>query len=338
MASGNKARFAPTLLAALITLPFLSDIALARLQAHTLQGKVYLPNNVPPPNPVKVTLFFSGMRVHETFTDLSGRFSFSGLRRGVYEIRAEGDGEMFETATVRSEVLALGNAPQTFTQNVQLRLKPGRSLPAAAVVSAEESDARIPERAKKEYDQGLKRARDNKPDQAIKHFQAAVLMHPQYYSAFTAMAEQHAKLEDIDGAIAAYRKAIEIKSDRADAYTGIGVLLVKQKRYVEALPLLRRSIELDNRSQMAYLFLGLAEMFTNDYVAAEADLLKAYDMGKQALVRLYLANLYDLRGEPARAIDHLQGFLRESPNLAEERKVEIREVIDKLRKQIKEGK
>ncbi len=336
MTRGSIVRFAASLLAVFI---LLSDQSLAYTQgSHTLQGKVTLPNNIVPQNPIKVTLSFNGIRVYETFTDLSGRFSFGGLRRGVYELKAEGDGEMFETTTARAEVSAFGSAPQTFTQNIQLRLKPGKSLPAAAVVSADEAEAQIPGRAKKEYEKGLKRAGDNKPDQAIKFFQAAILIYPQYYSAYTAMAEQYAKLPNLDESIAIYQKAIEMKPNRADAHTGIGVLMVKQKRYGEAMTPLRRSIELDKQSSTAYLFLGLAEMFTGDYVAAEANLLRAYDIGKQTLVRLYLANLYDLRGEPAKAIDHLQLFLRDTPNLPEERKIEMREVIEKLRKQIKEKK
>ena len=52
------------------------------------------------------------------------------------------------------------------------------------------------------------------------------------------------------------------------------------------------------------------------------------------LARIYLANLYDLKGEPERAIEQLKAFLKESPNLPEERQTEIRAVIEKLRKQM----
>ncbi|HWP42294.1 MAG TPA: tetratricopeptide repeat protein [Blastocatellia bacterium] len=302
---------------------------------HTLQGKVALPNNAPPPNSVKVTLTFNGRRIYETFTDLSGRFTFGGLGRGIYQLTAEGDGELFETTTVQAEVAAFGSAPQVFTQNIQLKLKPGKRLPSPGVVSVEELDAGVPERARKEHQKGLKQARENNPEKAIKHFQEAIELYPEYYSAHVALGDQLANLQRYDEAMAAYQKAIEMKPDRADAHAGKGIALVKQKKYSDALAPLRRSIELDKRISAAYLFLGLAEMMTADYQSAEANLLRAYEIDRPAIAHIYLANLYDLRGEPEKAIKHLERFLIENPGSPNSR--QIREVIEKLRKQ-KSGK
>jgi len=302
--------------------------------AHTLQGRVLLPNGSVPSNPVKVTLTFNGMPVYETFTDLSGRFSFSGLQRGRYRLTAEGDGQNFETTRVEAEVSAFGAAPQTFTQNIQLRLKANQPIPPAAVTSVEAVDPNLPTHARAEYDKGIKDASNNKPENAVKHFQEAIAAHPPFYLAHVAIAEQYLKLKRDQEAVEAYRKAIELKPDRAPAYVGLGVLMVKQQKYREALAPLRRSLEIEKQSSMPYLFLGLAEMMTGDYQASESDLLHAYEIGKPALAHIYLANLYDLKGEPARAIDHLKAFLKENPNLPEARQTEIREVIEKLRKQM----
>ena len=302
--------------------------------AHTLQGKVLLPNGAAPSTPVKVTLTFSGRQVYETFTDLSGRFSFSGLQRGRYQMTAEGDGRSFETTRVEAEVSAYGAAPQTFTQNIQLRLKAGQVIAPAAVTSIELVDPDLPARAREAYDKGVKDARNDKPENAVKHFQEAIAAHPPFYLAHVAIAEQYLKLKRDQEAVEAYQKAVELKPERAAAYVGLGVMFVKQKKYREALTPLRRSLEIEKQSAMPYLFLGLAEMMTGDYPASEADLLRAYEIGKPALAHIYLANLYDLKGEPARAIDQLKAFLKENPNLPEARQTEIREVIEKLRKQM----
>jgi tetratricopeptide (TPR) repeat protein len=307
--------------------------ALAQGQ-HALQGRVALPNGAAPSNSVKVTLTFNGMRVYETFTDLSGRFSFSGLRRGTYQLTAEGDGQTFETTRVDADVSAYGSAPQIFTQNIQLRLKAGNSVSTSATAPTETIDANLPARAREEYDKGIKDSGNNKPQNAIKHFEQAIAAHPQFYLAHVALAEQYAKLKRDGEATASYQKAIEMKPDRAPAYVGLGVMLVKQKRYGEAITSLRRSLEIEKASFTPYLFLGLAEMMTGDYQSSEANLLRAYELGKPALARVYLANLYDLKGEPSRAIEQLKAFLKESPNLPEDRQAEIREVIDKLRKQM----
>ena len=101
-----------------------------------------------------------------------------------------------------------------------------------------------------------------------------------------------------DEAVAAYQKAIELRSDRAAAHVGLGLIFVKQKKYAEAIAPLRRSLDIEKQSSTPYLFLGLSEMMTGDYKSSEANLLRAYEIGKPALAHVYLANLYELTGEP----------------------------------------
>ncbi|HJQ23601.1 MAG TPA: tetratricopeptide repeat protein [Blastocatellia bacterium] len=326
----NRTVFRRTLLTLVL---ILSVIASARAQGmHTLQGKVQLPNGAPPTRPVRVMLTFNGMRVYETFTDLSGGFSFSGLHGGTYQLTAEGDGENFETTRVNAEILATGS-PQTFTQNVPLRAKAGKSLPLNSTASVDASDVDVPASARQAYEKGVKRAAGDEPEKALKLFQEALTLHPPFYSAQVAMADQLTKLKRDDEAAAAYQKAIELKPERAAAYVGLGVMRVKQQRYADALAPLRRSLEIDKQSSAPYLFLGLAEMMTGDLAAAEQHLLRAYEIGKPMLARLYLASLYEKQSDPTRAIQQLQAVLKENPNLPEARAADIRSAIDKLRRQ-----
>jgi tetratricopeptide (TPR) repeat protein len=305
-------------------------------QDNTLQGKVVLPNGTSPPNPVKITLTFNGRYVYETFSDLSGRFSFAGLHRGRYQLTAEGDDRTFETTRVDAEVAAFGSAPQSFTQNIQLRPKSGRSATAAGMVSAEPVDAAVPQRAREAYEKALKRAQSNKSEEAVKLLREAIEAYPQFYSAHVVLGEQFDKLKKYPEAEDAYQKAVALKNDAPGAHTGLGILLVKQKKYADAVPHLRRSIELDKKSSPAYLALGLAEMMTGDYPSSETNLLRAYELSKPTIAHIYLANLYDLQHQPAKAIEQLEAYLKENPESSNT--VQIRETIDKLRKQIPKKK
>src|SRR5690349_21755542 len=67
---------------------------------NVLQGKVVTPSGTQPTAPVRVKLTFNGRSINETFTDLSGRFSFPGIGAGTYQLTAEGDGVNFETTTI----------------------------------------------------------------------------------------------------------------------------------------------------------------------------------------------------------------------------------------------
>ena len=297
---------------------------------HTLQGKVILPNGEQPTNSVRITLTFNGVRVYETFTDLSGRFSFAALRRGNYQLEAEGDGRTFETTRVTAEVSAFGGAPQSFTQNITLRPIRGKVLPPADTVSAEAADPALPQEARESYKKGAKRADENKPEEAVKLFQQAVQSAPGFFLAHLALADQLLKLRRFDEAAHAYSKARELKADRAEPLSGLGAVLVQQRQYTEALPLLRRVVEMGKQNSATYLYLGLAETMSGDYVAAESNLLRAFEMNKAPVARIYLANLYELKGEPAKAIEQLQAFLKENPEAPQA--TQIRGAIEKLRR------
>jgi hypothetical protein len=52
-----------------------------------------------------------------------------------------------------------------------LRLKSGKAVPAAALITVEALDPSIPARSREEYEKGVKDAGNNKPENAVKHFQ-----------------------------------------------------------------------------------------------------------------------------------------------------------------------
>src|SRR6476620_6933646 len=104
-----------------LTLLLTSTSTLAQNGNNVLEGKVITPSGTQPTTPVRVKLTFNGRPIHETFTDLSGRFTFPGLRSGTYQLTAEGDGLTFETTAVAADIPAFGGSGQGFTQDIQLR-------------------------------------------------------------------------------------------------------------------------------------------------------------------------------------------------------------------------
>lgn len=297
---------------------------------HELEGKVVLPNGSQPAQPVRVTLTYNGRRIQETFTDLSGRFTFKGLGAGSYQLTAEGDGRTFETTSVTAEVTGFGGTSQGFTQNVQLRPKAGAALPPAGVVPAEDFDPDVPERARELYRQAARSAAADKAEQAAKQFREALDAHPSFYAAQLALADQLLKLQRNEEALAAYRRAGELKPDRPEPYAGVGAALVNQKRYEEAIRLLRGLVELEKSLPAPYLSLGYAEMMTGDLKAAEGHLLRALELSRPPIARVYLANVYEQLGQFPKAVEQLQSFLKENPDAPQA--AAVRGAIEKLKK------
>ena len=67
--------------------------------------------------------------------------------------------------------------------------------------------------------------------------------------------------------------------------------------------------------------------------AAETHLLRALAQSKPALAHIYLANIYERRHQPERAIAQLETYLKENPQSSE--RDAVRGAIDKLRRQTK---
>lgn len=318
------------------SLAFALSCAAASAQGiNSLEGRVVLPSGAQPAQSVRVTLTQSGRPVYETFTDISGRFNFSGLRAGTYQLTAEGDGQTFETTSVNVEIGTFGGA-QTLTQNIQLRPKEGASTQPAETVGVEEIDPEVPDAAKEKYRQGVKSAMDNKPEQAVKLFAEAITAYDHFYAANLALAEQLSKLQRYDQALAAYRRAGELKPDRAEPYVGIGVTLVSQKRYDEGIKMLRGVVEVDKSLPAPYLSLGYAEMMTGDFKSAEEHLLRSLELSKPALARVYLANVYEQTGEFSKAVSQLEAYLKENPRSPQADAV--RDAIEKLKRKAKDKK
>lgn len=324
---------------ALACLALLLSASAARAQGgNAIDGRVMLPSGLQPAQPVRVKLSTqSGRPIYETFTDLSGRFNFSGVPIGAYQLTAEGDGQTFETTTVNLDFSLLGGSGQTFTQNIQLRAKAGAAATApAGTIAAEEIDPGVPDAAKEKYRRGLKSAADNKPEDAVKFFQDALKEHAEFYAAALALGAQLSKLSRYEEAMAAYKHAGELKPDKPEPYIGVGVALVGMKRYDEGIRMLRGVIEVDKELPTPYLSLGYAEMLTGDYKASEEHLQRALELGKPPLAHIYLANVYEQTGDFARAASQLEAYLKENPNSPQTDAVHT--ALDKLKKKAKEKK
>lgn len=320
---------------ALACLALMLSASAARAQgSNSVEGRVTLPSGAQPAQSVRVKITQSGRPVYETFTDLSGRFSFSGLRAGSYQLTAEGDGSTFETTTINVELSVFGGG-QSFTQNIQLRAKAGGApLSPAGTVAAEEIDPSVPDAAKEKYRRGLKSAADGKAEEAVKLFQEALKEHERFYAAALALGAQLSKLSRYEEAVAAYRRASEMKPDSPEPYVGVGAALVGMKRYDEGIRMLRGVIEVDKKLPAPYLSLGYAEMMTGDYRASEEHLLRSLELGRPPLARIYLANVYEQTGDFARAASQLEAYLKENRDSPQAEAV--RAALDKLRKKAKE--
>ena len=292
--------------------------------ANVLQGKVIAPSGTQPTNSVRVKLTFNGKAIHETFTDLSGRFSFPGLSRGTYVLTADGDGLTFETTSVRAEISAFGSAPQSFTQDIYLRPIAHKRTAQPGVVNAFTQS--VPPAAKQAYDDGLKLAEEGKTEAAVTNMRKALQIFPEYFDAHLQLGNIFLKTDRFNEAIAELDHARQINPNDERAYQSFGLLLMKQRNYAVAVAIFAEASRLNPANPMnvvmrATALIHQAANATDDRGhllrrAGEA-ITEAADLSQNKLKpdTMTMALFYELKSEPEKAAAELEAYLKKNPQL-----------------------
>ncbi len=337
-------RIPSTLLA--FVLIFGSASAVQAQGANTLQGRVVAPDGNQPTTPVKVTLTYNGRRVYETFTDLSGRFSFAGLGRGTYQITAEGDGRTFDTTPVYAEVAAFGSAPQLFTQDIQLRPIAAKPLGQTGVVNAFTQN--VPKAARQALERAAKLNGELKTEAAIEQILEAIRIFPEYLEAHLELGNTFLKAGRFEQAIAELDRAREIDPNDERAYQSFGLVLMKQKNYAVAVAVFSEAGRLNPVNPFNALMRATALIHQAYAIApsssdtsasdrqyilsrAEISLTQAYNLSdkKGRADHLTLAMFYEMKGDQARAAKELEDYLQKNPNA--KNADSLRTIIKRLR-------
>ena len=310
---------------------FLACSTLAFAQGNNvIEGKVVTPNGTQPNAPVRVKLTFNGRPIHETFTDLSGRFAFPGLGRGNYQLTAEGDGVNFETTTVSAELSAFGSAPQSFTQDIQLRPVAHKLVAQPGVLNAFTQN--VPEAAKQALALGVKLAGEGKTAEAIENMTRAVKIFPEYFDAHLELGNIFLKTEQFNAAIAELDRAREVNPNDERTYQSFGLLLMKQRNFAMAVAIFNEAARLNPGNPMNAVMKATALIhqaaITEESASATEN--RNYLLGRAEVALGQAANLsenklkpdtmtmalfYELKGEPEKAASELESYLKKNPQM-----------------------
>jgi tetratricopeptide (TPR) repeat protein len=308
---------------ALFLLLYLASFSFAFAQgANVLEGKVITPSGMQPTHPVRVKLTVNGRPIYETFTDLSGRFSFPGLSRGTYQLIAEGDGLTFETTSVAADIPAFGSGAQGFTQDIQLRPISHKPNTQPGVVNAFSQN--VPAAAKQALDAGIKSAEEGKTEIAIDNMRKAIQIFPDYFDAHLQLGNTFLKTDQLQDAIAELDKARLINPNDERAYQSFGLLLMRQRNYAVAVAIFAEAARLNPENPMNPVMRATA--LIHQAAGSEAD--RSYLLSRAEIALTQAASLsenrlkpdtmtmvlfYELKGEPERAAAELESYLKKTP-------------------------
>ena len=323
-------------------------------RAIFLSGKVLLDNGEIPPEPVTVQQICNGQMRPVTYTDSKGRFSyevggnstamlsdasssgfgglpgqpggggfgqsgFGGMGAGMgdgsvdltgCELRAELPGFISEAVTLGRR-RALDN-PDVGV--IVLRKIGGYDGSAISVTTME-----APKGARKEYDKALRELRknDGKLDKAEESLVKAVEEYPRFALAWTYLGETRMRLENPEGAAAAFEKAIEADSQYLRPYVSLTRLRLQQENWEEVQELSEGILRLNPAAAQYRYFQAVALFNLGNLEESEAIARSIQDKGEDKeypQTHQMLGMIHARRGAFEMAATEFRSYLEMQPD------------------------
>lgn len=266
------------------------------------------------PLPMQVLVEISGMgggTIQQTFTDSEGRASFNVTPGNTFQVKVSGAG--VENTTAQCEVTAGENFHNEY---IAVKLKPGGNSQGApgGVISA--SMLNVPEKARAEFQKGMKDLHDKKLEDAKKHFVKATQEYPKYDWAYNNIGVVDMQMKDEKGARENFAKALEINDKNPDAAKNLARMKLQDEDWAGAKELLAKSNTVAPGNPDTMVLLAYTQMKTKDYDAALANAEKCHitDPDPYPLGHLIAATVREMKGDRAGAQKQYQTFLKEAPD------------------------
>jgi len=284
---------------------------------------------------VRLESYDGGGSISEAFTDRLGKFRFTGLQPAQYSIRVRQSGYRDTQQNV--------DMTTTTSGLVLLQLSPEVTGSAKSVTGS--IDAHVPAAAQKEFDKGVEALGEGGKDKttfAVKCFEKAVSIYPQFVEARLKLGTGYMDLEQWDKAEKALLATIEVDPKAFNAFFALSEVYLRQNKISDAEKVLTKGLAIQDASYLGHL--NLARVYweksreVKDLAQAKPALEKSYEEVKRALLlnpdlggaHLLKGNLLLRVGRANDAVTEFNEYLRLEPNGPFA--TETRTLVDKIKK------
>jgi Tfp pilus assembly protein PilF len=273
-------------------------------------------------------------RLKRVKTDGNGKYIFTGLSRGNYQVRPVTSGTNFVSQTQRVELIVVSasagsgrayeEVPFTLKTNDEVK-SPGRPANSGTVFSQN-----IPAEAQKLYDEAMEKLNAKNTDEGLKVLKQAIEAFPNYYLAHERLGMEYVKLEQFDVAQEILGKALKINPKGQMSLHTLGVAQYRLKNLPAAEQSLQQAVSISPNSVNSQFWLGIVLFRNGKIKEAETPLKRAAELGGKQIpdVHMYLAQVYSNTKRYKEAADELELFLKDTDAKDSEK---IRGLIKTLR-------
>lgn len=312
-----------TLILILVAIQVLAPSTMAQ-GAYTIFGDVRITsdgNTLIPKDVLLILRRVADGEVARQMVSSRGRYRFTGLKDGEYEIVAEAEGkEVGRLTQIRIGGMTLSNSPYGYQNDLEIRWRPaGAPATAGGVISAADVYER-PASTKPIFVKAEEAVAKKKFDQATTLLKQVVETDNNDFQAWTALGTVYFAQEKFDDAKEAYQHAVTVKPDSPRAQFNLGRLLSTQKKFEEAIEPLAKAVELQPTSGEANMLTGEAYLQLKKGSKAIPYLNEAAKHGRPD-AHLRLGWLYNAAGMKDKAALEYEEYLKKNPEYPEKNKL-----------------
>ena len=191
-----------------------------------------------------------------------------------------------------------------------------------------------PKDARKAFEKGLESAKKSKVDDAFRDFQKAVMLYPEYATAWCELGKIEAARGQLDIARGSFNEAVKSDPKYVDPYLELSLMALHDKNWPQLAELTGKALELDSFDYpQEFLFDAVAHYNMHEFDKAQKSVARAetLDSRHEFPQIAYLKGLVQLQHkEYAAAAESLRIYLKLAPNAEDAAKV--REQLTQIEK------
>lgn len=272
-----------------------------------------------PAQRILVSLELRGVTIDSVYTDSSGTFGFHNLSPNPYSVAITDDQyESVRRSFVVDPVMQSPNVFVDITLTPKKTQKGSDESPSGAnpnMMDIHEYSEHFPRSAVKEFKKGLSADRSAQRDDAIRHYQKAIEIAPDFYVAHNNLGSDYLTMSNFPAARKEFEQVIRLNQSDADAYFNLSNVCMLTDQLPDAQHYLDEGLRRQPDSALGQFFLGSLNIRLKKFPEAETALRRAIQTNPQMVQpRLQLVNLLLQQGRKADAESLLRDFLAAFPD------------------------
>jgi Flp pilus assembly protein TadD len=290
----------------------------AQQQLGTVVGEVRVQNGDFPPQRVLVSLIIRNATMESVYTDGEGKFGFFSLPVNLYFVDINDDNYLpvHQRAELNpvtlTAVLRIILVPKPTKQDAQQETPVSGGNPN--VLDAREYSAHFPKKAVKEFQKGVEADAAGKTEDAIRHYQKAIEIAPDFYPAHNNLGTDEMKQNDLKVARGEFEKAIQLNQSDAAGYFNLANVYMLMDQLGDAQRYLDEGMRRQPDSALGRFLSGSLHLRRGLLREAELELRQAVELSPTMVqARLQLVNTLLKEGKKNEARQQLQEFLGAFP-------------------------